>query len=318
MLCLNARFHHVVDRTHSVVRRLVTHPVVYILAAAAVVLEVLAALYIGLSKPHLLSNVEALTEVVSVRVGDGSKAAFPIYGMRMWLRDQVWDSGCPNGLLIPADDSTVTFSRVGMGEVEITVKWDQIKGESIPSKPVAQYYQENQDPILLKTGLIEFRSEKDCGRIPPTEWPIWGDISLGREFQPAKGPGERAPSFMIHGEIKVEARSAWFDTTYRVDPVTLPVGGRLESARVRPIDPPSLWWGLAYVDPQKPALVVAAGTEARTLRIFRPLTREPEVVELTFFTQFFDDPAWRLLHVFTLTCGFLWFIGTERRGKLPN
>jgi hypothetical protein len=192
------------------------------------------------------------------------------------------------------------------GDVTVAVAWEQDAGEHTPTGPVAQYLPDNQDPVSLKTGLLELRRDVHCGEKAPATWPIWGEASLGSEFKASTRFGERKPSFILHGDVKIEARSLWPNTTYPVDPVTLPVGGRLETAQERPGDPPTQWWGLAYVDPQKPALVVAAGTEARVLRIYRPLTSVPDIIELSFFNRFFDDPALKPIHAFAGGLGVSW------------
>ena len=146
----------------------------------------------------------------------------------------------------------------------------------------------------------------------PLRFPVWGPARIGKEFRPSAGFSPPEPSLLIDGKIDVSAHAwctglldGWFcsRSLYDVRTVTLPVASRLETP-----PPGSTWWGVAYVDPQKTALIASVATEAPELRLYRPGRTVAELISIPTLLQLTDDPTIIRFHILILVSGAVFTI----------
>lgn len=273
------------------------------------ILYMFAISWLGTSPPELISVASVLTERVDVAISDGAKAAFPIDGMRIATENPAINGQCVQGLLTPAAKTTVSYGRVGEGSLEIKIFSTQ--GLSEPSNGIiGTLLLANGDSLLL-TRRAYLATTFDCPGLATTQLPIWGQVSIGVEFQPIAHGGEREPTMLLNGHLLVMARSVmdallsnphlsektrnflgrfFAPKLYPVADLTLPVGSRLEEGKRQQVGEPSNWWGTAYVDRQRPALVVEVASDARQLAVYRPNTSDVDYIRISGFEQLFSDP----------------------------
>ncbi len=73
--------------------------------------------------------------------------------------------------------------------------------------------------------------------------------------------------------------------------MTLPVASRLE------LPTTTTWWGVAYVELGKTALIAAVATEAPELKLYRPGRTEAELIFIPTLFQLTDDPTIIRVHI---------------------
>jgi len=144
-------------------------------------------------------------------------------------------------------------------------------------------------------GLADIVGDRDCGGDAPPRFPIWGALRLGDEIRSTSDTGAVQPGLLIEGRLRIQAQAitsafVFFerDAIYNVADLDLPTGSRVES--VSDANGSAAWWGVAYVDPQKIALQVAASTESKAFAVYRPGSTAAQTVTVTGLTQLFADP----------------------------
>jgi hypothetical protein len=271
---------------------------------------------LSLPSADVLSAAEIHTEYISFKVIDSRKAAFYVNGLMI---SELGRSGsCTTGLLSPGLNTTVIYGRVGDGPVEVTI----MPPPEATAAAVGLLDRADGKPLVRYTEAIAMRQDRACFKPdaggPAMRLPIWGSVQVGREFQPAAGPGPAEPSMLIGGKLQVSAHAVFTRSLYDVRSITLPVASRLESS-----DRGAIWWGMAYVDPQKSALIAALATEAPVLSLYRPSQSKAEIISVTTLTQLTDDPNLILIYIVMLALGFLvtiaewWAKHWYETGKTP-
>lgn len=282
------------------------HPWLIVLVALLVL--AVGWLYWVLPEPDVLSIADVLTERISYE-DPTERSAFPVYGMRASLPSEpALDGQCVDGLFKPLRYARVTYERVGEGGLEIEVE----PGHTPPGdqQPLLGIFQTAKDGTPIKvTGSAYFGWDSDCvaayaearGRarsdeIRPPPLPIWGIVSIGSEYQAINAPGLPRARLLLSGQLRVSARSLRLpgyreQVLYPVTNVDLPVGSRLEAEPLTSTPGAYVtWWGTAYVDSQKPSLVVEVATDAKELLIYHPIRSEPDVIKVATLTQLMNDP----------------------------
>jgi hypothetical protein len=256
-------------------------------------LPYLALIIWALKQPDVLSTAEIHTEYVSFEVIDSQKAAFHLKGVKVAELGQ--SGSCEAGLFTPGLRTKVTYGRLGDGVVEITVT----PPPEATSAAVGLLDRHDGKPLERYTKPIVMEQDSSCleldAETPAMRFPIWGKAQIGREFQPAAGVGPPEPSLLIDGKLDVSAHAFWTRSLYDVRTVTLPVGSRLET-----IDSGAIWWGVAYIDPLKTALIAAMATEAPVLALYRPYRTESDIISVSTLTQLTDDPTIIRIHILLL------------------
>jgi hypothetical protein len=291
-------------------------------------LVVFSGLAISNSRGQVLSTISAVTERVTFEVIAPAMASFPIRGMRISAPSSgLDDRTCRDGLFRPARGVKVTYGRIGRGPLEIEVAPQRPISGSNPQSSVGTFEPGDGSAPVRITELIYFESDGSCtsknGNTEATpNWPplpIWGRASIGSEFHPLDSP-EQHPTLLLSGTLKISGRAIeilpsvlHFDASlYRVGELELPVGSRLETfpgLHTRMLDAAN-WWGVAYGDPEKPALDLQIATDTPKLALYRPDRSGADVIELTTITQIFDDPNLiKLYKIVALMGGVVVFSG---------
>jgi len=278
------------------------------LAIGGVLLVIAAVVYIPLTwfalhRPDMLLTADIHTEHISFSVIDREKAAFFIRGFRVAERGEA--GACEDGLLTPSLGTSITYGRVGDGPVEITLN----------SPPGSVDVLDRGDGNPRKyTNLVEMAQDESClepradlpglrAEFSPMRFPIWGPAQIGKEFRPSAGFGPPEPSLLIDGKIDVSAHAwcaSWLTrgfcsrSPYEVRTLTLPVASRLETPTR------ATWWGVAYVDRGKTALIAAVTTEAPELNLYRPGRPEAELISIPTLVQLTEDPTIIRVHLLIL------------------
>jgi hypothetical protein len=254
--------------------------------------------FLVLPDADVLSTAEIHTEYVSFDVIDSRKAAFHLKGVR--VSELGRPGSCETGLLTPGLHTTVTYGRVGDGPVEVTIT----PPPGTPVAAVGLLDREDGRPTERYIKAIAMEQDHSCLKrdegVPAMRLPVWGQVRIGREFQPAAGAAPPEPSLLIDGKLDVSAHAVWTRSLYEVRTVTLPVAARLQSS-----DGKAIWWGVAYVDPQKTALIAALATEAPMLALYRPYRTGAEIISVSTLTQLTDDPTVIRFHIIILVVALL-------------
>jgi hypothetical protein len=268
------------------------------------ILAVLTLPYLGLLlwswlKPvDVLSTAEIHTEYVSFDVIDSRKAAFHLEGIRIAELGQ--PGSCEAGLFTPGLRTKVSYGRVGDGLVEITIT----PAPGATAAAVGLLDRGDGKPSERYTKPIAMEQDGSClepqAERPAMRLPIWGQAQIGREFRPAAGAGPPEPSLLIDGKLDVSAHALWTQSLYEVRTVTLPVASRLETSNGKEI-----WWGVAYVDSMKTAMVAAVATEAPVLALYRPSRTKADFISVSTLTQLTDDPTIIRIHILLLVLAAL-------------
>ena len=195
------------------------------------VLAWLCLIGIGLlfTNPHPVSTATLETELLSVQVLDPRKSAFNIAGARLGPLGEPQTGECATGLFTPARGATVTFGRVALGPLEITV--DPAAGSGAQPALVGTFQTADQASARPVRGATAIVVDKACNPPESQRFPIWGHVEIGREFRPATGVDAPEPFFLLGGAIQIAAHSIYTRTLYQVASVTVPVGGRLQSTK---------------------------------------------------------------------------------------
>jgi len=253
----------------------------------------------AIRNPDMLLVADIHTEHLSFEVIDREKAAFFIRGFRVAERGK--PGACEDGLVEPALKTKVTYGRVGEGPVEITLdsqsgSVDLIdRGDGKPKQFSNSVVMVEDESCRQPNG----NSHDTFAAFSPMRFPVWGPAQIGKEFRPSAGFSPPEPGLLIDGKINVSAHAwciglldGWFcsPSLYVVRTVTLPVASRLET-------PKATWWGVAYVDPQKTALVAAVATEAPVLNLYRPGRTAAEPILIPTLFQLTDDPTIFRFHI---------------------
>jgi hypothetical protein len=252
----------------------------------------------ALKQADVLSTAEIHTEYVSFDVIDSKKAAFHLKGVRVAELGQ--PGSCEAGLFTAGLRTKVTYGRVGDGLIEITVT----PPPGVTAAAVGLLDRGDGKPSERYTKPIVMEQDSSClepdAKTPALRLPIWGQAQIGQEFRPAAGAGPPEPSLLIDGKLDVSAHAFLTRSLYEVRTVTLPVASRLETS-----DGKAIWWGVAYVDPLRTALIAAVATEAPVLALYRPYRTEADIISVSTLTQLTDDPTLVRIHILLLVLAVL-------------
>jgi hypothetical protein len=246
--------------------------------------------WLSWSPPELLSTASILTEQIRLDVIDGAKTAFPIFGMKLSSPGSPSDGKCAEGLLTPSSQSTVIYGRAGSGPLEIELR--RTTPPAAGGSPIVGRLEPSSGaPVQLIAPVYLEADPATCLTGAPTELPVWGQLSVGQEFRPIAHSGPRDPTMLLSGALRVMARTALFSPRlYHIEDMVLPVGSRLEAKHEAGRNESWNWWGAAYIDPNRPALVLEVATDARSLVVYRPNRSDADVIEVSALEQLFSDP----------------------------
>ena len=259
---------------------------------------------------RVVVSADLHTERVSFRVIDPAKAAFYVEGMKSGRLGAEPAGGCATGLFTPAKNAVVTYGRRGEGDVEVTVAPDP----DAATPALAGHFEAQGTGNTMPLQQTWFMTtDAGCKRPAALQFPIWGDASVGLEFRPPNSAEAPPPSVLIDGTIQVAARSAMRDVLYTVASISIPTGARLQAyagpergpaagpqTPGRPAAPSAIWWGTAYVDPQRTALVVALATEAPDIALYRPNQTDADHIGASSLVQLTGDPDIVRMHILAL------------------
>ena len=287
-------------------------------AKTAILLSLVGLLYVSallrwaqpIHGASVVVSADLHTERVSFLVLDPAKAAFFVEGMKGGALGSQPTGECLTGLFTPAKDAVVTYGRRGEGAVEVTIKPASDKEQ----KSFAGTFQPQagSQPRLIDS-IWFLSTDPSCKRSEAMQFPVWGDVSVGLEFRPPNSADTPEPSMLIDGTIQVAARSAFQDALYEVSSISVPTGARLQaydsrafSSRPNAKSPtigsvaPAVWWGIAYVDPQRTALVTELATETPNIALYRPNRSVADRIGASDLTQLTTDPDIVRVHVLAL------------------
>ena len=243
---------------------------------------------LALTNPNPLSIADLNSEYVSVRVTDGHTGAFNVAGVRMAaLGDKPGE--CTAGLVEPAPGATVTFGRVGLGPLEITI--DPPANADSQTGPAAIFQPIGDQPARPLSGQTAMVTDKECHPADALRLPLWGYVQFGHEYIPARSVDQPEPFFLLSGTIKIAAHAIYTHTLYEVASIVVPPGGRLQARRTDEDKLEAIWWGAATVDPYKEGLLINAATEASELYMFRPNQTRAETIEIWGWMRIRSDPT---------------------------
>jgi hypothetical protein len=283
------------------------------------------------SRVQSVSQVSALTERLEFAVAQPRLAAIPVRQMRIATGEPALDGKCINGLILPVLNATVVYGRVGYGPLSIQIV---PQDADQPNTIAGDFEPDDNSKTLALKGSTYIQTDASCVPGPaqkrespalhsdiPLPLPIWGKARIGSEFKGIKS-SDPDPTLLLSGQITVSARAVEFlpgfldlrPTLYPVTVLSLPVGSRLEAYTPPQTNKPPLdeqkkdgaefvanWWGMAYLDREKPALNVELATDAPKLALYRPNRHDPEIIEITRLNQLFEDPnlikAYKMLGV---------------------
>jgi hypothetical protein len=273
---------------------------------------------------NMLSVVSATTEMVTYVVSDAETATFPVHGMARSAdrppRPGVKSGVCFNGLVRPVFNSSVTYSRVGYGPLEIAISPPRTDPTNVsdPNAITASLIRADGTSDDFR-GLIALVPDETCdddqnkaaqglfhvddtllktcgffagGVNPPL--PIYGRVTIGTEFHAARNR-ERQP-YLLSGTLKVAAQSfalpGFPEALYKEGDLDLPVASRLTAVEPNSggSSDTSNWWGVCYCEPQKAALELNLATNAPKLELFRPNKHDADIIQVTETARIFDDP----------------------------
>ena len=177
---------------------------------------------------------------------------------------------------------------------------------------VTFYPQAGSQPRLIDS-IWFLSTDSSCKRSEAMQFPIWGDVSVGLEFRPPNSADTPEPSMLIDGTIQVAARSAFQDALYEVRSISVPTGARLQAYDSRAVSSrpnaksptigsvaPAVWWAIAYVDPQRTALVTELATETPNIALYRPNRSVADRIGASDLTQLTTDPDIVRVHILAL------------------
>ena len=284
-----------------------------------------------------MSTISAQTEFIRFTVTQPHQVNISARGLRMGPEGR--PGRCIEGDIEPVIHANVEYRRVGDGPLSARLV-------APPGEALVAILQTEDGHTLRVTGTTYLQTDKACaGRTSSTlkirhsddtytyPLPIWGDVSIGSEGSDVD-PGQ-----LLNGTLAVSARSVEFPlfkmrkTLYPVSTLDLTVGSRVEAfagpshthetnveaeQKAEHSSEVADWWGVAFVDDLKPGLSVEVATETRQLAVFHPTDHEPDVIEVTEFTEIFNDP--NLVKIYKVIATFVGVVGlaswlAESRGQ---
>jgi hypothetical protein len=255
------------------------------------------------TNPNPLSVANLTSELVSVRVVDGRTGAFNVAGVQMAALGKKAE-GCTGGLIKPVAGSTVTFGRVALGPLEITIDPPADAG-SLPV--VAAIFEPgNGGPARELPGQTAIVADQSCHPPNALRMPIWGHVQIGREYVPATSADQPSPFFLLGGTIDIAAHAIYTRTLYQVASVVVPPGGRLQSSKTDEDAHAAIWWGAITVDPYREGLRVNAATESPELYIYRPNQTGAEALEIWGWMRIRSDPTVETLSIIIALIGWIY------------
>lgn len=245
-------------------------------------------------EPEVVSVISAQTERVRF-IDPTGQGTITIYGMK-----STWTEDCIDGLIVLHPQAMASYGRVGDDRVYIDIEPRHVRQVAGQPPLLATYRPRSGEPRQLvessslrwDTSCAQVHAARFPGEASLPPLPVFGSVQLGAEHKPQFEPGLPPARLLLSGKLTVSARSIGRlrpSTIYPVTDVVLPVGARLEagagfeSGKTR-------WWGVAYIDPQKPALSVELATSAPSFRLFYPGRPAADVISVSSLSQFKDDP----------------------------
>jgi hypothetical protein len=252
---------------------------------------------------HGVSRISAQTELISFVVTNAQTSSMALRGFRVARGDSPLERTCISGALAPVLDATVTYGRPGWGPLTI-----RIAAPGHADSPIAALFTPwKSDRRIALSSPVELVFDPSCklprgddealdlSRFPvPYGLPVFGRATLGSESHSARAT--RVPYFS-HGAL------------YPVDVIDLPVGSRIDARRdagalhdarqkghEEEAEEGANWAGVVFLDPFKPGLTAEVETDTTSLRIVRPNTSEPDVIEVTGVKEAFEDPGLLILY----------------------